>query len=167
MLICLSWLTSNPITFLTITAAILYLSIQQFSIYRKYYKRMLNAVRKDVPIWRILVGIVLFVVYMNMELPVFDMDRIHFIYPLIAFAFMYFGLHYQRHQNSLRSFEEGLVLPGKESQLIPWESIVAMNIDQEQLELRHHDRLEIIEIDRRDLKEMVAIVETWRNTTAK
>ncbi len=153
--------------FLAPSLAIFYLGIGQFLEDKRQYRGMLNSVRKDVPIWRVLLGIALFFGFTYVQVPLLKQEVIPLCYTFIATIGIFISTYYAKHSNSLRAFEDGLMLPGKESELIPWNEIHAIHIEGDIVTFSLADQPKTIEIDRRDSKDMIAIVEIWKQRSLR
>lgn len=63
----------------------------------------------------------------------------------------------------MRSFEEGIKLPGRKSPIISWEEVTDMKIEKETRTITIHGDTTTFNCDRRDTNDLRAIVNYWEN----
>lgn len=169
LILVLSTLISYHLVFIILSILAVYLGISQFLIDKKEKKTSLNYVRKDIPVWKLLVtnGINI-AVTVTLTFLGFDklFDNLIFFYLIFALLGLIFeGVHSNFYQ-SLRSYPEGFKMPGRKSPLVPWSEVDEMEIVKDAVEIKLQYALEIVDVDRRDLKYLPKIVDTWKNSRA-
>lgn len=168
MIACLflSQFISNHILFILISIVALCLCFKQFVIDRKELKDALHYCRKDIPNYRIVLGfLVAIAIWFIWPYTPFDIDNknITVIYAVIIYFGLIFATRYDHFMRSLRSFEEGIKLPGRKSPIIAWEEVTDMKIEKETLTITIHGDTTTFNCDRRDTNDLRAIVDYWEN----
>jgi hypothetical protein len=165
LILGLSTIIQYHIVFIPLSMFGLYLGFKQFFIDRKDLKNALHYSRIDLIIWKWLLGSVsiialtLFSFHIGID-RIFASPASYYVFPVFLASF--FAGYYDKFVNSLRSYPEGLKMPGRNSNIIPWEQIDQMRIIDEAIEIDHRGTLIKLKIDRRDMGDLAEIVESWK-----
>ncbi len=138
----------------------------------EFYSRI-NSIDKNVSFFKRMVpsliflstyGIVIFLLYQF--IPDEQLERAYSIYFVLSMFIYFISEYYQKFVNAIRSFNEGIKLPGRDTTLIPWRKIYAIQINENIVTIQSSDQKDTWQLDNRDVDEMNDIIKVWENNTS-
>lgn len=138
----------------------------------EFYSRI-NSIDKKVSFFKRMVpsliflstyGIVIFLLYQF--IPDEQLERAYSIYFVLSMFIYFISEYYQKFVNAIRSFNEGIKLPGRDTTLIPWRKIYAIQINENIVTIQSSDQKDTWQLDNRDVDEMNDIIKVWENNTS-
>jgi len=168
----LSAFTNNNILFIIISIVIAIIGIMQFIQDKKELKRAKAYVRVVKPVWEIILDVfVPIILIISLQLIPFEytdflVGDIGILDNPIVISIIFVGLifsgFYHNFNNSIRSFESGIKLPGINQSIIEYGNIESLSRENENVYVLINQKSKSFEINNRDFEDMDQIIKSWR-----
>lgn len=169
----LSFFITDHLIFILLTLTCIFSFLLQFRNDKKEIERALNYTRVPRTFWKrfgqlssfttFFFALDLFLVYLELQSPKV-IGKMYFCFCTVV---LIFESEHKNYIHSLRSFDGGLKLPGRSSNLIPWYTIQNMEVSERIFVLSLQNGLRSFHIDQRDLQEAAKIIDTFSRSNLK
>lgn len=163
----------HHLPFIVISVFSLFIGIRQFIVDRKELKNAINYARITNKIsfwkqigWTIVIAACTVSVYLIIKFYKIDLfeTQLYLYYSFVLIASS-FANHYIKFVDSIRSFDAGIKLPGRNQALIAWKNIHHLSLENSTVTVQISKDSDNFNIDNRDHEEMRAIIRNWEEKT--
>ncbi|NOQ74825.1 MAG: hypothetical protein GQ574_22615 [Crocinitomix sp.] len=89
------------------------------------------------------------------------MDNAFSIYVTLTMFTYFIGEYYQGFVGSIRSFEKGIKLPGRDAVLLPWSGIKEIYIEEQEVTIQHNNDSNSWILNKKDVEDMKQMIADW------
>ncbi len=125
-----------------------------------------SSYRQTVPtlIFAVLYGVSVYLLFQFV--PEKHMDNAFSFYVVFPLSIFSASNYYNNFIDSIRSFNDGIKLPGRNATLIPWKKIGMLHLNCNTITVQNNDKKNTWQLDNRDVDEMKDIIKVWENNTS-
>jgi hypothetical protein len=165
----LQFFTSEHYVFIPIVVITFFLALREFKANRKdlasanYYSRVITPLKLNILSF-IVVALLLTFLYIVQYIYELEYDNETFVYFFLVVGNSTLSGWYQNFKNSIRSYENGIKLPGWKEKTIDWQHINGIVRSGQRVLVETNNGNRSIKIVERDISDMDSIISNWKES---